>query len=163
MSNTTDVTLESVDVAVEDLLKVEVTYGRLSLVLKSVLAKLQAQTDLLNGLRNEHNDLKKSHDNLQQRFTEGDFPAQYSSGIRFPHPPGTVAGSACTCHYKFFQNGHSLEGNWLQLAHFLSSSREFTNERLLLMFQSLMLDTSQDLFALSYLSPLPLRMPRQRS
>mmetsp|Transcript_38543 Transcript_38543/g.68967 ORF Transcript_38543/g.68967 Transcript_38543/m.68967 type:complete len:1246 (-) Transcript_38543:304-4041(-) len=73
-----DIGLESVDVAVEDLLKVEVTYGRLSLVLKSVLEKLRAQTDLLNALRNEHNDLKKSHDDLQSRFTEGDLPPQYS-------------------------------------------------------------------------------------
>eukprot|EP00667_Euglena_gracilis_P000714 EG_transcript_714 len=45
------VDIEAVDVAVEDLLRVEVTYGRLTLVLKGVLDKLRSQSEALNNLK----------------------------------------------------------------------------------------------------------------
>ncbi len=41
--------IDTLDFAVEDLLRVEVTYGRLQLVLKAVLDKLRSQTEALSS------------------------------------------------------------------------------------------------------------------
>ena len=58
--------IDTLDVAVEDLLRVEVSYGRLSLVLKTVLDKLRAQTDIINDLREGQADLYRRHGSLKK-------------------------------------------------------------------------------------------------
>jgi len=62
------VELEAIDFAVEDLLRVEVSYGRLRLLLRALTDRVRGQTETLANLREDHVLLLQSHTRLKRQF-----------------------------------------------------------------------------------------------